>query len=662
VRIGIGLGTGGDPAKAARDAVRQAKKAVPNPSLALVFAGIKLDQRKIHAALCRVLDPKILVGGSSYAEITPAGVSKNSVAVLLLDYPEANIAFAGARIGKDPALAGEAMADELGPPPDRCQLGIVISGVSDGRDDRLLRKLHERIPGMPFFGGVPSGDHDAGMESPLFWKGWQYLGRKLENEAACLAMIDLPPEVGLGFGFEHGWSPVGPLARVTKADGARVLTVDGISAIDYYRQFFGADASHEVMLRSIQRFGFALHLEGEHKGKTLMKLPVKMDFKKGWIEYYPPENLQGRRVQLIAASRQGLIEGARQAARRAIAALKGRKPSLVLAVSCCTRSSWLNSRVDLEMDAAREVFGRSTPIFGFYSGGELLPFLSSFEEASDTSLPFGGSFYHTTTVGFMALSVPGRAIVSVPNALPAACRAAQSPEHMLARSETAIDDTESFMANLSRKSVADAAQLRLQTEVIRRYTPHNVWSAVGARAAKGVYELPDAAFDGAFLFMDVKGFTSYSEKHAPRVVVAALNKILGPSADLIHAGGGFVDKFVGDCIFAAFRSPEKAVAAGRGILRLVARLASEGGPFSVRIGINAGRAVRANVGSGDRREYTYIGDAVNLAQRLESNATPGAMLVSASVYARVKKKWPCVARRKLMVKGKKKAVTAYELV
>ncbi len=123
----------------------------------------------------------------------------------VLDYPQAGFSFAGSCIGKDPAGAGERIADALGPPPDRCQLGLVISGVSDGRDDRLLRKLHARIPGM---------------ESPLHWKSWQYIGTRLECNAAGMAMIDLPSEVGLGFGFEHGWSPVGPLARVTKAKGS----------------------------------------------------------------------------------------------------------------------------------------------------------------------------------------------------------------------------------------------------------------------------------------------------------------------------------------------------------------------------------------------------------------------------------------------------------
>ncbi|MDE2489877.1 MAG: FIST C-terminal domain-containing protein, partial [Elusimicrobia bacterium] len=561
--------------------------------------------------------------------------------------------------GRDPVRAAAAIAAALGRAPRRRPLGLLLSTLGDGRNEKLLRSLQERLPGTPFFGGVASGDHDAGMGDPSYWRNWQYAGARLTRDDSRLALLDLPPSARVGFGFEHGWCPVGPPARVTRADGGRVREIDGASAVDYYRRFFGGRAGRATLLRSIQRYALALRLEGEHEGKTLLKLPVRIGFEKGWVDYYPPEELEGRVVQLIAATRGGVVDGARAAARRALKALGGRRPSLALAVSCCTRGGFLNSRIDAEMNAAREVFGRDVPLFGFYSGGELMPFLSRYEEAADPARPFGGAHYHTSTVGFLALSLPGRAVVGAPDCPPAACRV--SPERMLAASEAALDDVEGFMGNLSRKSVDDAETLRRQSDVIRRYTPHGVWREAGTRAARGVYELPDAAFDGAFLFMDVKGFTSFAETRAPREVVAALNELLGPAADAVHACGGDVDKFVGDSLFAAFRRPEDAVEAGRRILEHAARRAAAGGPFSVRVGINAGRAVRANVGSGDRREYTYIGDAVNLSQRLESNATPGRMLVSASVYAKVRARWPRAPRRRLTVKGKSRPITAFEL-
>lgn len=160
--------------------------------------------------------------------------------------------------------------------------------------------------------------------------------------------------------------------------------------------------------------------------------------------------------------------------------------------------------------------------------------------------------------------------------------------------------------------------------------------------------------------MDVKGFTSFSETHRPAEVVAALNALFGPATDAIHRHGGDVDKYIGDCIFAAFRRTDGALRAAKEILALVARRRAEGHPFEVRVGINAGRAVRANVGSADRREYTYIGDAVNLAQRLESNCAPGRVLVSASAWRGSRVRFPTAVRRSLTVKGRVRPVTAYE--
>ncbi len=83
MKIGIGHSIEKDAAKAAREAARQAKKAVPEPDLALAFGSIEHDQKALHAALCEEIDPEILIGGSSYAEASPLGVVKGSVAVKL---------------------------------------------------------------------------------------------------------------------------------------------------------------------------------------------------------------------------------------------------------------------------------------------------------------------------------------------------------------------------------------------------------------------------------------------------------------------------------------------------------------------------------------------------------------------------------------------------
>jgi class 3 adenylate cyclase len=109
-----------------------------------------------------------------------------------------------------------------------------------------------------------------------------------------------------------------------------------------------------------------------------------------------------------------------------------------------------------------------------------------------------------------------------------------------------------------------------------------------------------------------------------------------------------------------FPTPQAAVRAAYEVLDQVRRLQAEGNPFTIRIGINGGRAIRANVGGLGRREYTYIGDAVNLAQRMESNATPGYALISATVADQLQLPFPRVEMREVTVKGKVAPVLAYE--
>jgi len=666
MQIGIGLGRGPDAAQAALEAARQAKQAVAKPDVALVFASTFLDQKAAHRALCAELDPNILIGCSSYAEISPAGVTQDSVAVLLLQLPGAKVSFAQTPVVSRPFEAGEDLASQLSLSGGATwPLGLMVTGISTGYENEILHALREKLGGMPVFGGVGCGKYNLGLSHPEFRKYFQYLGPELAPHGARIALLELPKkDAALAFGFGHGWQPVGPETTVTRAKGHHVYEVDGVPIIEFFRQFLGDGHKDDFFELMIQRYGFAMLLEGKFEGRSLLKLPVRLDPKHGSLEFWPAEDMQGRRVRLIQCSRQDMIEGARQAAVSCREALGGVPPALVLMVSCCTRKDILHSRVEKELAAVREVFGKDVPVFGYYSGGEIAPFLNRSPEITDPKLPFSGSYYHTTSVALLAIGSRGAAAFG---GLTGPDRAAASSDaevarlsQLLAKSEEVLDNTESFLSNLSRKSYRDGERLKHQADVIHRYTPHSVFSSISENVAKGVYEVGDAEFTGCFMFLDVKGFTSFSEDHPAAEVVKALNELFDPATRVIYENGGDVDKFIGDSIFAAFKTAEEALRCGRKLVTLFEERKRKGSPFSVRIGISSGRAVRANVGSRERREYTYIGDAVNLAQRLEGQCTPGRLLISEALFKKACVPFSEVERKEIAVKGKRKPVVCYE--
>jgi adenylate cyclase len=131
------------------------------------------------------------------------------------------------------------------------------------------------------------------------------------------------------------------------------------------------------------------------------------------------------------------------------------------------------------------------------------------------------------------------------------------------------------------------------------------------------------------LFSDIRGFTSISEQIDPEQVVAFLSAYLSQATQIIFKHGGTVDKFIGDAIMALFGTPRshgddafRAVRAGQELAALVESFGPQwtpilGRPFKVGIGINSGDAVVGNIGSDLRSDFTAIGDAVNLASRLE---------------------------------------------
>ena len=176
------------------------------------------------------------------------------------------------------------------------------------------------------------------------------------------------------------------------------------------------------------------------------------------------------------------------------------------------------------------------------------------------------------------------------------------------------------------------------------------------------------------LFCDVRGFTPMSERLAPEEVVLLLNDFYTLMIETTFKYDGTLDKFLGDAVMAVFGAPmahpdhsaraiRTALAMQEGITGLNERRVRDGKEaISVGIGVSAGEAVAGTVGTEDRMEYTVIGDSVNLAARLESNAKPGQILISHRTYERVRDLVDARPLGRIRVKGKEEEVEVYEVL
>ncbi len=194
--------------------------------------------------------------------------------------------------------------------------------------------------------------------------------------------------------------------------------------------------------------------------------------------------------------------------------------------------------------------------------------------------------------------------------------------------------------------------------IVKAYVPRGTWSHADESAGKGELLIPDRRMELTFLFMDAKGFTSFSEEHEAEDVISVLNDYYDPVIQIIGEMNGDIDKFIGDAVFAVFQEPEQAVRAAVRIRDAAAetsgRRLRDGLPvLNFRVGMNIGDVVRGNVGNYLRQDYTMIGDAVNIASRLETACEPGGILISENLYARVRDLVRLESSAHVRLKGKR---------
>lgn len=211
------------------------------------------------------------------------------------------------------------------------------------------------------------------------------------------------------------------------------------------------------------------------------------------------------------------------------------------------------------------------------------------------------------------------------------------------------------------------------TELFSRYMSKELVQKVIEDGTKNI-KLGGTKRDISIMFIDIRGFTTISEQMEPEEITDIINEYLSVSTDIIFTYKGILDKYTGDGLMALFNTPYdidnpelmcvKAACEIRDNAEKIHDKLYDKYGKSVRfgIGINCGDAIVGNIGSVNRMDYTAIGDSVNTAARLESNAKAGQILISQKVYERINDSVEVEEIGELKLKGKEESILTYNVV
>jgi adenylate cyclase len=178
----------------------------------------------------------------------------------------------------------------------------------------------------------------------------------------------------------------------------------------------------------------------------------------------------------------------------------------------------------------------------------------------------------------------------------------------------------------------------------------------------------------SILLSDLRGFTALSEQYGPAEVIELLNRYFSRMCEVIERHEGTIDKFMGDGIMVLFGAPEsgrddlaRAIACATEMQQVMSEVNALNAQLNMPqlfmgIGINTGTVVVGSIGSDLHREYTVIGDHVNLASRIEAHSLRGQVLLSEHSYQLAKDYIEVGDMREVFVKGKRDRVKLYELL
>ncbi len=377
-RVGIGESHHADPFTAGREAVKSAWQQLSTSPTALCILFVSSRYNAAHALILAgaksLIGETPLIGCTTSGEITPSGPQRRSVVALLFKRSDTMTTAIGFSTGLDrnTRQSGHELArvartayDQAKGSPSR-QLFLILSDGLHGNGTDLLRGIQEILgTAFPIVGGSAGDDF-------MFAQTYQFHNDRVLTDGSVGALFG--GEISIGIGTRHGWRPLGKPRVVTGVRAHAITTIDHQPAIKLYESYFGSDAQ-DLTLDRLDKlatlYPLGVSIDNGTDGSYLVRSALRA-LDDGSLQCNA-EVAPGSEVRLMMATRDTVIEAAREAARQALEQLRGTKAFCAIILESAWRQQLLGRQTVDEFHAVQEVIGPDTPLVGFYTYGEQAP-------------------------------------------------------------------------------------------------------------------------------------------------------------------------------------------------------------------------------------------------------------------------------------------------
>ncbi len=219
----------------------------------------------------------------------------------------------------------------------------------------------------------------------------------------------------------------------------------------------------------------------------------------------------------------------------------------------------------------------------------------------------------------------------------------------------------------------DVARERAMRNRLARYNSPHVVEQIMQLTPRQEDEMLADEYEVSVLFADLAGFSALAKSWTAAEAVRVLNLVFERWTANVFQLDGTLDKYIGDAVMAVFGAPlrqadhaQRAVTTALAMQRTLDdlnRMRPQEPALQLRVGINSGRVIAGDIGSRLHKAYTVIGDAVNIASRLETSiALPGQIVIGQATYEQTRERYVCESLGEVQLRGKRQTIRAYRVV